>query len=88
MTKPAPRIGLAFAGGGPLGAIYEVGALCALDEALVGLQFNRLAGYVGVSAGGFIAAALANGMTAREICAAFIENDDSGGPRPVSARRC
>jgi len=76
---PAPRIGLALAGGGPLGAIYEVGALCALDEALVGVQFNRLAGYVGVSAGGFIAAALANGMTAREICAAFIENDDAAG---------
>ncbi len=79
MTKPAPRIGLALAGGGPLGAIYEVGALCALDEVLVGLQFNRLAGYVGVSAGGFIAAALANGMTAREVCTAFIENDDSAG---------
>jgi predicted acylesterase/phospholipase RssA len=31
-----------------------------------------------VSAGGFIAAGLANGMTPRELCAAFIENDDSG----------
>jgi NTE family protein len=76
-SHSGPRIGLALAGGGPLGAIYEVGALCALDEALIGLQFNRLEGYVGVSAGGFIAAALANGMTAREICAAFIESDDS-----------
>jgi NTE family protein len=79
VTRPAPRIGLALAGGGPLGAIYEVGALCALDEALAGLQLNRLAGYVGVSAGGFIAAALANGMTAREICAAFIESDETAG---------
>ena len=42
MTRPArkrrdpaaaPRIGLALAGGGPLGAIYEIGALCALEEA-------------------------------------------------------
>lgn len=24
--KPAPRVGLALAGGGPLGAIYELGA--------------------------------------------------------------
>ena len=71
-----PRIGLALAGGGPLGAIYEIGALCALDESLQGLSFTRLHHYVGVSAGGFIAAGLANGMTPRELCAAFIENDD------------
>jgi len=69
------RIGLALAGGGPLGAIYEIGALCALDEALDGIDFTRLDGYVGVSAGSFIAAGLANGMTPREICASFIEND-------------
>lgn len=75
----APRIGLALAGGGPLGAIYEIGALCALDETLDGLDFNQLAGYVGVSAGGFIAAGLANGMRPRELCAAFIENDADGG---------
>lgn len=70
----APRIALALAGGGPLGAIYEIGALCALDEALQGLDFTRLDHYVGVSAGGFIAAGLANGMRPRELCAAFIEN--------------
>jgi NTE family protein len=70
-----PRIGLALAGGGPLGAIYEIGALCALDEALRGLALTRLAGYVGVSAGGFVAAGLANGMTPRELCGAFIENE-------------
>ena len=69
-----PRVGLALAGGGPLGAIYEIGALCALDEALLGLDLNALDGYVGVSAGGFIAAGLANGMTPRQLCAAFIEN--------------
>ncbi|MES2943219.1 MAG: patatin-like phospholipase family protein [Pseudomonadota bacterium] len=74
-TSSQPRIGLALAGGGPLGAIYEIGALCALDEALQGLSFTRLHHYVGVSAGGFIAAGLANGMTPRELCAAFIEND-------------
>jgi NTE family protein len=69
-----PRIGLALAGGGPLGAIYEIGALCALDEALVGIDLTQLSGYVGVSAGGFVAAGLANGMSARDLCASFIEN--------------
>ena len=74
--SPAPKVALALAGGGPLGAIYEIGALCALDEALKGLDFTRLHHYVGVSAGGFIAAGLANGMSPRELCASFIENDD------------
>ena len=77
MTKrPAadqPRIGLALAGGGPLGAIYEIGALCALEESLSGISFTKLHHYVGVSAGGFIAAGLANGMSPRELSAAFIE---------------
>ena len=76
LRKRKPRIALALAGGGPLGAIYEIGALCALDEALTGLSLTQLDHYVGVSAGGFIAAGLANGMTPRELCAAFIENDD------------
>jgi len=70
-----PRIGVALAGGGPLGAIYELGALCALDEAINGLDLADCQAYVGVSAGGFIAAALANGMSPREQCAAFIENE-------------
>lgn len=70
----APRVALALAGGGPLGAVYEIGALCALDEALQGMDFTRLDHYVGVSAGGFIAAGLANGFTPRELCASFIEN--------------
>lgn len=69
-----PKIALALAGGGPLGAIYEIGALCALEEVLVGLDFTRLDHYVGVSAGGFIAAGLANGMSPRELCASFIED--------------
>ena len=72
------RIGLALAGGGPLGAIYEIGALCALEESIIGLDLNDLDGYVGVSAGGFVAAGLANGMAPRQLLAAFVGGD---GPR-------
>jgi predicted acylesterase/phospholipase RssA len=72
--KRKPRIALALAGGGPLGAIYEIGALCALEESLDGLNFADIDAYVGVSAGGFIAAGLANGIGPRELCASFIEN--------------
>lgn len=70
-----PRIALALAGGGPLGAIHEIGALCALEEALPGLDLTDLNAYIGVSAGAFIAAGLANGMTPRQMCAAFIDSD-------------
>jgi NTE family protein len=76
-SKP-PRIGLALAGGGPLGAIYEIGALCALEESIDGLDLNALDAYVGVSAGAFLAAGLANGMTPRQLCTSFIEGR---GPR-------
>ena len=74
--SPAPKIALALAGGGPLGAIYEIGALCALDEALEGLDFTGLHHYVGVSAGGFIAAGLANGMSPRELVQAIEKTEE------------
>ncbi len=74
-TAYQPRIALSLAGGGPLGAIYEIGALCALQEALEGIDFTRLNHYIGVSAGSFIAASLANGMSPQELCRSFIEND-------------
>lgn len=73
-TRKPPRIALALSGGGPLGAIYEIGALCALEESLHGLDLTELDHYVGVSAGGFLAAALANGIRPRALCQSFIEN--------------
>ncbi len=66
------RIGLALAGGGPLGGIYEVGALLALAESLQGIDLNDLDVYVGVSSGGFVAAALANGISPAQMYRLFI----------------
>lgn len=80
-----PRIGLALAGGGPLGAVWEIGALCAIEEALPGVDFVALDGYVGVSAGAFLAAGLANGLGPRALCAAFIEEAGPPGDRIHSA---
>jgi hypothetical protein len=48
----------------------------------VGIDFTTMDGYVGVSAGGFICAGLANGMTPRQMCTAFIENE-GGGDDPI-----
>ena len=68
-------IGLSLAGGGPLGGIYEVGALAALEESFDGLDFTAIDIYVGVSSGGFIAAALANGMSPAKLACMLVEND-------------
>src|SRR5271165_2205731 len=66
------KVGIALAGGGPLGAIYEIGALVALEKALKGLTLTDLDVYVGVSSGAFLAAGLANGIAPSEMHAMFI----------------
>jgi NTE family protein len=71
------KIALALAGGGPLGAMYEIGVLMALDEALDGLDLNDMDIYVGVSAGSFITAGLANNLTPADIYRLFIDNKKS-----------
>ena len=73
-----PKIGLAVAGGGPLGAIYELGALRALDESLDGLKLHELDVYVGISVGAFIAASLANRISTAELCRIFNGDRNAG----------
>jgi predicted acylesterase/phospholipase RssA len=72
-------VGLALAGGGPFGAIYEIGALMALEDSLEGIDLNELHCYVGVSAGSFLAAALANGNRVEAIYRMFIEEGQGQG---------
>ena len=74
------RVGLALAGGGPAGSIYEIGAVRALDEALDGLDFNNLPIYVGVSAGAFITSTLANGLTTAQLCRAIVKPEPGEHP--------
>ncbi len=73
--KTTPKIGLAVAGGGPLGGMYELGALRALDEAVAGLELTDLDVYVGVSSGAFLAGGLASGIPTAEMCRIFLTND-------------
>ena len=70
--NPAPKIGLALAGGVVEGAFYEIGVLCALEEAVQGLDLNRLDVYVGVSSGALLTACLANGVSARMMSRAIL----------------
>jgi predicted acylesterase/phospholipase RssA len=76
----AGKVGLALAGGGPEGAVYEIGAPRALDEALAGVDLNDLHIYIGVSAGSFLAANLANNLTPTQMCRAIVKHDPGEHP--------
>ena len=58
---------LVLCGGGITGLTYEIGALRALDDLLVGSTVNDFDVYVGTSAGSMIGALLANGITPTEM---------------------
>src|SRR5438046_1200113 len=77
------RVGLALAGGGPLGGIYEVGALLALTDSLDGIDFGDLDVYVGVSSGSFVAAALANGISPAQMYRLFIDDGADASLSPA-----
>lgn len=78
--RGTPQLGLALAGGGPGGAVYEIGALRALEEAIEGVDFTQCHVYVGVSAGAFIAAALANGVTPTRLVRTLVTDETEDHP--------
>lgn len=57
------KTALVLAGGGLTGAVYEIGALRAIDDVLVDRTVNDFDLYVGTSAGSLVAALLANGIS-------------------------
>jgi NTE family protein len=69
------KLGIALAGGGPLGAFYELGALHALSEAIVGRSLTEFDVYVGVSSGSLVAAGLANGFDTTDLGSMFIRDE-------------
>lgn len=71
------RFGLALAGGGPLGAFYEIGCLHAIEEAFADFRLTNLEMYVGVSSGAMIAAGLANGFDTADMGLVFVHNASS-----------
>jgi predicted acylesterase/phospholipase RssA len=66
------RFGLALAGGGPLGAFYEIGCLHAIAEVFEGYRLTDLEMYVGVSSGAMITAGLANGIDTTDMGLVFV----------------
>ena len=57
------KTALVLAGGGLTGAVYEIGALRAIQDLLVDRTVNDFDIYVGTSAGALVGSLLANGMT-------------------------
>ncbi len=69
---PSPqrsKTALVLAGGGVAGAVYEIGALCAIDNLLDQIAVHDLDIYVGTSAGALVASSLANGISPRTLLA-------------------
>jgi NTE family protein len=64
---PRSKSALVLGGGGFTGGVYEIGALRALDLLSVNRTVNEFDVYVGTSAGSFVAAAVANGVTPEEM---------------------
>ncbi len=61
------KVALCLAGGGIEGLLYEVGALRALDRFVLDRRLCDFDLFFGISAGSFLAALLANGVTPDEI---------------------
>src|SRR6478735_1740865 len=61
------KTALVLGGGGFTGGVYEIGALRALDLLSVNRTVNQFDVYVGTSAGSFVAALTANGVTPEEM---------------------
>jgi NTE family protein len=66
-AKRPSKAALVLGGGGFTGAVYEIGALRALDLLSVNRSVCDFDIYVGTSAGSFVAAMVANGITPEEM---------------------
>ncbi len=79
MSAPA-RVALCLPGGGATGAMYQIGALAALEDALEGFDANALDAYVGASSGASVAAVLAGGRPVQRLYRAFLDPADNYFP--------
>ena len=75
-----PRVAICLPGGGITGAMYQIGALAALEHAVEGLQADRFDLYFGSSSGASVAAALAGGVPVQRLYRAFLDPADTYFP--------
>jgi len=73
-------IALFLPGGGAAGAMYQIAALAALEDAVTGLNANDFDLFMGASSGASVAAALAGGREVRRIYRALLDPADAYFP--------
>jgi predicted acylesterase/phospholipase RssA len=76
------RTALVLSGGGLTGAVYHIGALRALNDALLDRSVNDFDIYVGTSAGAVITSCIANGIRTKDLLRAI-----SGQAGPANLHR-
>ncbi len=67
-------VALSLPGGGLTGALYQIGALAALEDGIEGMDGFRV--YVGHASGAILAAALAGGISANRLYRALLDPSD------------
>lgn len=85
MNSEAVRAALCLCGGGITGALYELGAIAALDQLFdrrtdTPFSMNDFDVYVGTSAGAFLATVLASGIRAPRMLRSVLDDDPSFFP--------
>ncbi|MEA2197734.1 MAG: hypothetical protein QOJ25_1785 [Solirubrobacteraceae bacterium] len=78
--QPRSKTALVLGGGGFTGGVYEIGALRAIDLLAVNRTVNEFDVYVGTSAGSFVAASVANGVTPEEMMRVIVQQVPSPFP--------
>jgi predicted acylesterase/phospholipase RssA len=74
------KTALVLGGGGFTGGVYEIGALRAIDLLTVNRTVNEFDVYVGTSAGAFVAASVANGVTPEEMMRVIVQQTPTPFP--------
>ena len=75
-----PEIALSLPGGGLAGALYQVGALAALEDGIDGLREHGVSLYLGQAGGSVVAACLAGGIPTDRIYRALLDPADNFFP--------
>jgi NTE family protein len=77
---PQPRVALCLPGGGAPGAMYQIGALAALEDGVRGLGAQGFDLYLGHGTGASVAAALAGGIPVDRLYRALLDPVDNFFP--------
>jgi NTE family protein len=70
------KIALCLLGGGAMGAMFQIGALAALEDTVEGFQASSFDLFLGSSAGASLAAGLAGGQPVQRIYRSFLDPAD------------